>query len=210
MNVVINGNKGILEPAEQESKGVVLILHGKNNNHNSPIIKEVSKQFPNHWRLRADFKFKKTNNISEGLTNEIKEAKEMLAFLLRRANCPASKCIIVGKSLGAFIASKLATQYAIKGVALLGYPLHEKNQPTAWFPQEHFRKIKKPILLLVGDKDILCNLSMARALKAKVNKIDLVVVEKADHSFRPLNSDKKQSDNEKYVSEIIKAWEESL
>ncbi len=173
-------------------------------------MKKISESFPDFWRLRADFNFVKTKKVSEGLEKEMVEAKEMLAFLLRRANCPASKCIIIGKSLGAFIASKLATLYHTKGVALLGYPLHEKNIPSAWFPQEHFRKINKPILLVIGDNDHYCNVSMARALKAKVDRMDLVVIENADHSYRPTKPEKTKEENEKYVSNIISAWQNSL
>lgn len=210
MNVVINGNKGILEPAEGESKGAILFLHGRSGRHNSALMKRLAESFPDFWTLRTDFNFIKTKQVSENLVDELDEAKEMLAFLLRRANCPASKCIIVGKSLGAFIASKMVTKLSIKGVVLLSYLLHEKNHPSSWFPQEHFRSIRKPILLLAGDKDPFCNISMARALKSRVNKLDLVVCEHADQNFKPTNDAKTQEQNYQYSADIIRAWWNNL
>lgn len=208
MLVNVVGMKGELSEPKGTPKGDILLLHGTGSDHKHPLLKQLNTAFSDHWCLRADFKFVKSGKISLDQTKEIKEATEHLSFLLRRAGSTPRECIVVGKSFGALITSKLASMYGFKGIVLLGYPLHEENVPTAWFPQEHFAKIKCPVLLIIGEKDKYCNPSMARTLKKKIKKCDLVIVDDADHAFHSKNHE--EHENYSYIAEVIKAWQRQL
>jgi hypothetical protein len=91
---------------------------------------------------------------------------------------------IGGKSLGGRIASYLAAAGApVRGLLLLGYPLHPASRPER-LRSDHFPLIKVPTLFVQGTRDPLCDLALLRPLLAHIPQATLHTIEGADHSFR--------------------------
>jgi predicted alpha/beta-hydrolase family hydrolase len=91
---------------------------------------------------------------------------------------------IGGKSLGGRIASYLAAGGApIRGLLLLGYPLHPAGRPER-LRGDHLPRITVPMLFVQGTRDPLCDLSLLRPILARLPHATLHTIENADHSFR--------------------------
>jgi hypothetical protein len=91
---------------------------------------------------------------------------------------------IGGKSLGGRIASYLAAGGApVRGLVLLGYPLHPAGRPER-LRSDHLPRIKVPMLFVQGTRDPLCDLALLRPLLAHLPHATLHTIEGADHSFR--------------------------
>jgi predicted alpha/beta-hydrolase family hydrolase len=92
--------------------------------------------------------------------------------------------VIGGKSLGGRMASHLAAAGApVRGLLLLGYPLHPVGDPGR-LRAEHLPRIGVPTLFVQGTRDALCELALLRPIVAAMPRATLHVVEGADHSFR--------------------------
>jgi predicted alpha/beta-hydrolase family hydrolase len=91
---------------------------------------------------------------------------------------------IGGKSLGGRIATYLAASGApVRGVLLLGYPLHPAGKPEK-LRADHLSTIGVPTLFVQGTRDALCDLSRLRDVLARVPRATLHTIEGGDHSFR--------------------------
>lgn len=92
--------------------------------------------------------------------------------------------VIGGKSLGGRIASYLAAAGApVKGLLLLGYPLHPAGRPDE--PRsDHLPLIAMPTLFIQGTRDALCDLERLRPVLKTMSRAALHTIEGGDHSFR--------------------------
>jgi hypothetical protein len=92
--------------------------------------------------------------------------------------------VIGGKSLGGRMASHLAAAGTpVRGLLLLGYPLHPAGEPTR-LRAEHLAQVTIPTLFVQGTRDALCDLGLLRPIVARMPRATLHVIEGADHSFR--------------------------
>ncbi len=91
---------------------------------------------------------------------------------------------IGGKSLGGRIASYLAAAGApVRGLLLLGYPLHPAGKPEQ-LRADHLPAVPVPMLFVQGTRDALCDLDRLRPILATLPRATLHTVEGGDHSFR--------------------------
>jgi hypothetical protein len=91
---------------------------------------------------------------------------------------------IGGKSLGGRIASYLAAAGApVRGLLLLGYPLHPAGRPER-LRADHLPAVPVPMLFVQGTRDPLCDLALLGPILATLPHATLHTVEGGDHSFR--------------------------
>jgi predicted alpha/beta-hydrolase family hydrolase len=91
---------------------------------------------------------------------------------------------IGGKSLGGRIASYVAATGApVRGLVLLGYPLHPAGRPEE-LRADHLPAVPVPMLFVQGTRDTLCELERLRAVLARLPRATLHTIEGGDHSFR--------------------------
>jgi predicted alpha/beta-hydrolase family hydrolase len=93
-----------------------------------------------------------------------------------------------GKSMGGRMTTQAHGEQAlpfVRGIALLGFPLHPARQPGT-SRAEHLARVDVPMLFLQGTRDDLADLSLLRPIVSKLPRAQLGVIEGADHSFHVL------------------------
>jgi uncharacterized protein len=122
-----------------------------------------------------------------------------------------------GKSMGGRIASHVAasgddvTARGIKGVVLLGYPLHPPGKRDQ-LRVEHLPKITVPILVVQGARDPFGTPAELRPhLDGLPVPVTLHVVENGDHSLAPPRNAPRSADQTyDHLQDIIAGWIASL
>ncbi len=93
---------------------------------------------------------------------------------------------IGGKSMGGRIATHVAAQKiggALKGVLLLGYPLHPPGRPEQR-RDAHLPDIEEPMLFVQGEKDTFGGTDEINALLPRLHDATIYEIRGGDHSFR--------------------------
>jgi predicted alpha/beta-hydrolase family hydrolase len=105
-----------------------------------------------------------------------------------------SRLVIGGKSMGGRIASMVADEAKVLGVACLGYPFHPPNKPEKT-RTEHLENLRTPTLILQGTRD-----SFGLPEEISTYKLSPAIriewIEDGDHSFKPrARSGRTEADN---------------
>jgi len=95
----------------------------------------------------------------------------------------ADNLVIGGKSMGGRIASMVADEAGVKGLACLGYPFHPPGKPEK-LRVEHLQDLKTPALFLQGTRDTLGNFDEAGGYSLS-SSIRFHWLEDGDHGFKP-------------------------
>ena len=91
--------------------------------------------------------------------------------------------VIGGKSMGGRMASMVADQAKVSGLACLGYPFHPPGKPEK-LRTAHLEHLTTPTLILQGTRDPFGNRDeVARYALSKA--IKMFWLEDGDHSFKP-------------------------
>jgi uncharacterized protein len=101
---------------------------------------------------------------------------------------PDLPLIAGGKSFGGRMTTQAQAESplpGIRGIALLGFPLHPARMPSVK-RAEHLLLVELPLLFLQGTRDELARLSLLRPIVEKLPRAHLRVIEGADHSFHVL------------------------
>jgi len=110
------------------------------------------------------------------------------AVLSARAAAPDLPLIAGGKSFGGRMTTQAqadAPLPGVRGIALLGFPLHPAGAPSVK-RAEHLSRVTVPLLFLQGARDELADLALLRPIVEKLPRAHLRIVEGADHSFHVL------------------------
>jgi hypothetical protein len=92
--------------------------------------------------------------------------------------------VIGGRSMGGRMATYLAAAGArVRGVLLLGYPLHPAGKPDA-LRADHLSSVRIPMLFVQGTRDALAGLARLGPVLASLPNATLHLVEDGDHSFK--------------------------
>jgi predicted alpha/beta-hydrolase family hydrolase len=73
----------------------------------------------------------------------------------------------------------------VRGMALLGFPLHPARRP-ATSRAEHLARVDVAQLFLQGTRDELADLTLLRPILSTLPRAELRVIDGADHSFHVL------------------------
>lgn len=114
-----------------------------------------------------------------------------------------------GKSMGGrmtSLAAAAAPLEGVRGIVLLGFPLHAAGRPSGE-RGAHLSRVMVPMLFLQGDRDRLAELDRLHPLLAEIPRATLKVFEGADHSFHPPRSTGR-SDHDVLVgiAETVAEW----
>ncbi len=105
------------------------------------------------------------------------------AAFARRATGPL---FIGGKSMGGRIASQVASDpqvaHGLRGLILLGYPLHPPKKPTQ-LRSQHLPQIEAPMLFVQGARDPFGTEEELRPIVRRLDRAEVFVVPLGDHSF---------------------------
>mgnify|MGYP002012429946 CR=1 FL=1 len=96
----------------------------------------------------------------------------------------AHSLVIGGKSMGGRVASLVADDAEVKGLACLGYPFHAPGKKPGPNRLEHLEKLKTPTLICQGTRDALGTRDEIAEYRLSA-AIQLLWLEDGDHSFKP-------------------------
>jgi hypothetical protein len=115
--------------------------------------------------------------------------------------------VIGGRSMGGRMATYLAAAGApVRGVLLLGYPLHPAGKPDA-LRADHLPSIRVPMLFVQGTRDALAGLDLLRPVLAPLPHATLHLIDDGDHSFKvPRRSGRTEADVREDVLATILTW----
>ncbi len=121
----------------------------------------------------------------------------------------ADRLVIGGKSMGGRIASMVAEDAGVLGLACLGYPFHPPGRPEKT-RTEHLKSLKTPALFLQGTRDTLGNEDDVTGY-ALSPAIHLHWLEDGDHGFKPRKkSGRTEAQNWEDAIEALSAFAASL
>ena len=93
------------------------------------------------------------------------------------------RLVIGGKSLGGRIASMVADEAAVRGLACLGYPFHPPGRPEK-LRTKHLETLRTPALIVQGARDVFGGREQVAAYRLSPS-IRILWIEEGDHSFKP-------------------------
>lgn len=135
--------------------------------------------------------------------------------LARRTKLPTDRLVIGGRSMGGRYCSLVAgaeeDPVAVRGVLLLGYPLHAAGKPEQ-VRDDHFRRLTMPVLFVSGTRDALASKTDLRRSARKVKgPVSWCWLDTADHGFRPRKASGNTLDGVLVAAaEASVAWVEQL
>jgi predicted alpha/beta-hydrolase family hydrolase len=199
--------------AEQRPFGVVL-AHGAGANMTTPRLVAVADGLAARGvtTLRFNFPYMEARRKVPDPMPKLERAYKAAIAALRERLPPEAPIVIGGKSMGGRVATHLAAKgEAIRGVVLLGYPLHPPKQPER-LRDAHLPSVPVPMLFVQGTRDTLCDLALLRPVLARVgDRAKLHVVEGGDHSLDVLKSSGRTRESvDLEVVDVIDAWLRAL
>ncbi len=129
-------------------------------------------------------------------------------------HCAGLPLIAGGRSFGGRMTSQaqaLAPLPGVRGLALLGFPLHPAGKPSIERAR-HLSDIKIPMLFLQGTRDGLAELALLKPVVKGLGALaSLHVVQEADHSFHVLaRSGRNDAEVMREVLDAFAVWTAGL
>jgi predicted alpha/beta-hydrolase family hydrolase len=118
---------------------------------------------------------------------------------------PGLPVVAGGKSMGGRMTTQAQAEApleGVRGIALLGFPLHPAREPSVT-RAEHLPRVGIPLLFLQGTRDDLADLSLLRPIVERLPRAELRIIEGADHSFHVLRRSGRTDD--KVLAELATA-----
>lgn len=175
----------------------IVISHGSNNDMNYKLILDLFNLLKKTYTvLRFNFSYVDHKLRKSNARNK----KEIESCIKRIGN---KNIVLIGKSYGGALSAMIAAEnkFNILKVIVLGYPLHEWNNPENIFDYSYLKKLNGRSSILIGDNDPNCRLELFKKLIPNTN---LEIIKNADHSYRPIDNTSTIEDNEKKVLKIVK------
>lgn len=118
-----------------------------------------------------------------------------------------------GKSMGGRMTTQAQAEQplqGVRGIALLGFPLHPAKAPSV-ARAEHLPRVTLPMLFLQGTRDELADLALLRPIVEKLPRATLRIVDGADHSFHVLKrSGRTDAEILRDLARAVAGWGASL
>jgi predicted alpha/beta-hydrolase family hydrolase len=136
----------------------------------------------------------------------------VIASTLKHLESARQRLFIGGKSMGGRVATHVGTSTAlqtqIKGIVLLGYPLHPPGRLDQ-LRDAHLPDVKPPMLFVQGSRDTFGTSSeLAPVIERLSPSPSLYVVEGGDHSFKVASkgAPKKQAAGLGDIQDVVAEW----
>lgn len=175
----------IIEP--EKMKRLFVFAHGAGAGMNHPFMTALSNKLATLGvgTLRFNFPFteqkKKRPDVPavahKTIEAVIQKAKELF---------PATPLFAGGKSFGGRMTSQFVSkqdQDYIKGIILVGFPLHPPGKPSLERAQ-HLNDVKVPMLFLQGTRDELAQWDLIEQVTSFLSLATLIKIDGADHGFK--------------------------
>jgi predicted alpha/beta-hydrolase family hydrolase len=190
----------LVYPADRDPAGAVLILgHGAGAGQRSPWMVQFSHALSTRGIAIVTFNFLYTEQRRRMPDRRpLLDAcyRAVIDATRREVEVAARWLFIGGKSMGGRIATHVAADHRdlpVKGLVLLGYPLHPPGRP-AERRDAHLPAIGRPMLFVQGSRDTFGTpRELEPVLDAITPRPALHVVEGGDHSFKATSDQIRQT-----------------
>jgi predicted alpha/beta-hydrolase family hydrolase len=170
----------------------VILAHGAGANMTSPFMSTVHSGLAREGFVSIKFNFpymEARRRVPDPRPVLERCYRAVIAAVLRDRALAPPWVAIGGKSLGGRVASHIVAdsplREPVRGLLLLGYPLHPAGRPEA-LRADHLPATSVPTLFVQGTRDALCELDRLRPVLARLPQATLHTIEGGDHSFRVL------------------------
>jgi len=206
----------LVYPADRDPAGAVLILgHGAGAGQRSPWMVQFSHALSTLGIHIVTFNFLYAEHQRRMPDRRpLLDAcyRAVIDAVRRHADLAAQSLFIGGKSMGGRIATHLAADdrdLPVKGLVLLGYPLHPPGRP-AERRDAHLAAVGRPMIFVQGSRDTFGTpRELEPVLAAMTPRPALHVVEGGDHSFKATRDQIRQTalldDAQRTIVEWIRA-----
>ena len=207
----------LLYRAERDRAGAVLILaHGAGAGQRSPWMVDFARALSSLGLDLVTFNFLYTEQ-----RRRMPDRKPLLESCYRavidvvRQDLDSARgaLVIGGKSMGGRIATQIAAAdpgLDVKGLVLLGYPLHPPGRPDQR-RDAHLPAVGRPMLFVQGSRDAFGTpIELAPVLAALTERATLHTVEGGDHSFTVTRDRTRQATVDDEVQRTIVEWIRTL
>ena len=206
----------LVYPADRDPAGAVLILgHGAGAGQRSPWMVQSSHALSTLGIHIVTFNFLYTEQQRRMPDRRpLLEAcyRAVIDAVRRHADLASQSLFIGGKSMGGRIATHLAADdrdLPVKGLVLLGYPLHPPGRPTER-RDAHLAAVGRPMIFVQGSRDTFGTpRELEPVLAAMTPRPALHVVDGGDHSFKATRDQIRQTalldDAQRTIVEWIRA-----
>jgi len=173
----------------------VLLAHGAGTDLDAAPLRVVADALADAKipSLRFNYPYRDRGAKAPDRPPALLEAtRAAIGELARRTKLPTERLVIGGRSMGGRYCSLVAgaeeDPVAVRGLLLLGYPLHAAGKPEK-ARDDHFRRLSMPVLFVSGTRDALAAQPDLRTSARKVKgPVSWCWLDTADHGFRPLKS----------------------
>ena len=196
----------------------VLLAHGAGTDLDAAPLRVVAEALADAGipSLRFNYPYRDAGRKAPDRPPVLVDAtRAAVAELARRTKLPPERLVIGGRSMGGRYCSLVAAAeddpVPVRGLLLLGYPLHTAGKPEK-VRDDHFRRLTMPVLFVSGTRDALASRADLRRSARKVTGVvSWCWLEAADHGFRPLKSSGNTLDGVlTTVAEASVAWVRAL
>jgi len=165
----------------------VILAHGAGADMRSPFMSTIHTGLARagYVTVKFNFPYTEARRRAPDPRSVLERCYRAVADAVLNDTAIAPPWIVIGgKSLGGRIASYLAAAGApVKGLLLLGYPLHPAGRPDE-LRSDHLPSISVPTLFVQGTRDALCDLERLRPVLKSMPRAALHAIDSGDHSFR--------------------------
>ena len=172
-----------------QTNGVALLFHGAGGGSHAPVLLAVADALAEAgWLVaRLDQPYVIAGRRFPAPAPQLDEVALLAAADVRRTGLPL---LLAGKSSGARVACRVATEAGAAGVVALGFPLHPPGRPERSRAAE-LNAAGVPVLVLQGTRDPFGGPAEVRA--AATAGATVHEVAGADHSFGARKADGRTS-----------------
>ncbi len=204
MNFLIDG--------PSDTPHTLVLAHGAGGAMDTPFLNVVARGVGAHGIRVARFEFPYMAARRTGQKRGAPDRQPVLLQAWRDVVAELGvgmKLVIGGKSLGGRMATMVADELRVRGVACLGYPFHPPGQPEK-LRTAHLENLVTPALIIQGTRDPFG--SRDEVFRYRISPtIRIHWLEDGDHSFKPrAGSGHSERDHLYQVTEILAEFVNSL
>lgn len=206
--------EGVLYPAPAADAPLLVLAHGAGAGQHSRFMTAFAEALAalGVSVLTFDFPYVQQKRRVPDRPPVLEAAwRAVLAGAATQGLIPARGCAIGGKSMGGRIASQIlaapgAETAPVRGLVLLGYPLHPPGRPEQR-RVAHLPELRLPVLVVQGERDAFGTPDEVRtAFAAAHGPVELMVIEGGDHSFKVPRGKEPQTAADDRIRDAVATW----
>jgi predicted alpha/beta-hydrolase family hydrolase len=212
--LVYEADRAVRDQSQPPEPAALILAHGAGAGQHSAFMVEFSRSLAGRGLDVVTFNFPYTEQ-----KRQVPDRRPVLESCYRAvigtvlSEVSAGRPLFIGgKSMGGRIATQVAAadrDLPVKGLVLLGYPLHPPGRP-AERRDSHLPSIERPLLFVQGSRDVFGTPEELRPVTdGMAPRATLYIVEGGDHSFKVSRS-REQTAVHEAVQRTIVEWIESV